>query len=191
MVTFYIVRHGNTELNYREVLQGQIDSPLTKEGYEDANFLSKKFKKTKFDAIFSSDLGRAFTTAYIIADNIGYKKEIFRCKDFREIDYGDLTFKKKGDVIDLYNQLKADSNFKFKNGESHNEVKKRVLKKFNDIKGYKNVLVVSHNNPIRAILSEGLNKDFNSVLTRKTSHRFIAKFEVKNNKIINFIILNE
>ena len=76
MVTFYIVRHGNTELNYREVLQGQIDSPLTKEGYEDANFLSKKFKKTKFDAIFSSDLGRAFTTAYIIADNIGYKKEV-------------------------------------------------------------------------------------------------------------------
>ena len=78
------------------------------------------------------------------------------------------------------------------NGESHKDVKERVLKKiFSLARHYNRVLVVTHNNCIRSIISEALNKDLGSLLRRRVSHKFIAKFEVKDKKILNFKIINE
>ena len=69
MLTFYLVRHGNTEYNRKGIMQGQIDTALTDEGIKNAKIVSEKLKKmkdVKFDYVFSSDLGRAFITAHII-----------------------------------------------------------------------------------------------------------------------------
>ncbi len=188
-----MVRHGNTELNYKDILQGHIDSPLTERGYKDAEFIAEKLNKTKFDAVFSSDLGRAFITAHIITDNLKLTDKLFRVKEFREIDYGKLTGKLKSDVLSLYNEIKNNSKIKVPGGESHLDVKKRVIKKVLEIskEKYKTILIVTHNNCIRSIMSEALNKNLNLFLRKKISHRFIARFEVKNKKVINFKVINE
>lgn len=193
MTIFYIIRHGNTELNNEDVLQGQIDSPLTEEGYNDAKFRAKRLKNIKFDAIFSSDLGRTFITAHIIADSLGLTNKLIRAKELREINYGDLTGKQKNQVMPEYLKLKKDSKVRAPNGESHLDVKRRVVKKLYEISkiNYKNVLIVTHNNCIRSIISETQKKDLDLFLTKKISHRFIARLEIKNNKILNFGVINK
>lgn len=65
--TIYLVRHGQTYWNVEERLQGQSDSPLTEEGLHQAHQMGEQFADIKFAAIYSSDIGRAKTTAEIIA----------------------------------------------------------------------------------------------------------------------------
>lgn len=65
--TFYIARHGETVWNTERVIQGQRDSPLTERGREQAEELARTLSDVAFDAVFSSDLGRAEATAEIIA----------------------------------------------------------------------------------------------------------------------------
>ncbi|AQW21321.1 fructose-2,6-bisphosphatase [Lentilactobacillus curieae] len=65
-VTAYMVRHGQTYLNYYNRVQGWIDSPLTDKGIEDAKNAGKRLKDINFTASFSSDSGRAIDTARLI-----------------------------------------------------------------------------------------------------------------------------
>lgn len=66
MVTFYIVRHGQTLLNYLNRAQGWTDSPLTDIGKQAALDLGAKLKKIKFQGVYTSDMPRAVQTAKLI-----------------------------------------------------------------------------------------------------------------------------
>ncbi len=67
--TFYMVRHGQTMFNVREVCQGWCDSPLTEEGIAMPKKLHESFKDIPFDACYTSISERAYDTAtYIIGE---------------------------------------------------------------------------------------------------------------------------
>ncbi|MBQ6260780.1 MAG: histidine phosphatase family protein [Firmicutes bacterium] len=63
----YIVRHGKTELNRANVLQGRSDHPLNEEGIKQAEEASERFRSVRFDHVFTSPLIRAVQTAEIVA----------------------------------------------------------------------------------------------------------------------------
>lgn len=65
----YIIRHGKTELNKANVLQGRSDYPLNDEGIKQAQKAANMLKGIEFDYVFSSPLIRAVQTAEIIAPN--------------------------------------------------------------------------------------------------------------------------
>lgn len=67
MNTFYIARHGETENNRARRLSGWIDTPLTDTGLEPTKKVIDKLANLQIDEIYSSDVGRAFITAYAIA----------------------------------------------------------------------------------------------------------------------------
>lgn len=90
MTSFYICRHGQSENNKHGRLSGWIDTPLTEEGVRNAASSAAKLNGTKIDKIVSSDLGRAFVTAYIISRKLNYSNEIELNKGLREINYGEL-----------------------------------------------------------------------------------------------------
>lgn len=66
MVTFYIVRHGETLLNSLGRAQGWSDSPLTDNGKKAATDLGLEIKGTIFHAAYASDTLRAGQTAELI-----------------------------------------------------------------------------------------------------------------------------
>ena len=70
MADLYLVRHGQTELNVQNILQGGHDSPLTARGREQALATRAAFKARgiSFDHAYSSPLGRALHTAELIVD---------------------------------------------------------------------------------------------------------------------------
>lgn len=67
-----VVRHGETTWNLEGRRQGHLDSPLTARGIAQAESLARRLKNFTFKALYSSDLGRAYRTARIIADSTGH-----------------------------------------------------------------------------------------------------------------------
>ena len=61
------VRHGETEWNLEGREMGQLDSPLTARGTDQAEALGRRLSKMNVDGLYSSDLGRAVQTAEIIS----------------------------------------------------------------------------------------------------------------------------
>ncbi|HAG69140.1 MAG TPA: hypothetical protein DCL38_04115 [Lachnospiraceae bacterium] len=59
----YIIRHGKTELNKANVLQGRSDHPLNEEGIKEAREAAGKLDGVHFDHVFSSPLIRAVRAA--------------------------------------------------------------------------------------------------------------------------------
>lgn len=64
-----LVRHGQTEYNVQERLQGQIDIPLNDNGVNQANALAEYLKDTKIDVAITSPLQRAKVTGSTVANN--------------------------------------------------------------------------------------------------------------------------
>jgi probable phosphoglycerate mutase len=71
----YLVRHGQTEFNRERRIQGHVDSPLTELGVRQAEavgrLLRDLIREPQGWRIVSSPLGRARSTAEIIAGKLG------------------------------------------------------------------------------------------------------------------------
>jgi broad specificity phosphatase PhoE len=62
----YFVRHGETEYNVLNLMQGHMDIPLNENGINQAKIAREELKDLKIDEIYSSPLIRAYKTAEII-----------------------------------------------------------------------------------------------------------------------------
>jgi 2,3-bisphosphoglycerate-dependent phosphoglycerate mutase len=67
-----LVRHGETVWNREGRIQGHLDSPLNSDGIAQAKMLGERLRRESFDALISSDLGRARNTAQYIALQTGH-----------------------------------------------------------------------------------------------------------------------
>lgn len=67
-----LLRHGETEWNSENRLQGHRDSALSREGLRQADALAARLASVAFSALYSSDLGRALETARRIAARTGH-----------------------------------------------------------------------------------------------------------------------
>ena len=65
----FIVRHGQTEMNVRHVLQGRSNYPLNETGRAQAREAERRFREAgvRFDRVYASPLIRAYETAAILA----------------------------------------------------------------------------------------------------------------------------
>ena len=70
--TLILLRHGETEWNLTGRWQGQAaDTSLTKGGREQARMVARRLRAYPVQAIYSSDLKRAWDTACIVGDQLG------------------------------------------------------------------------------------------------------------------------
>jgi len=70
-ITFYLARHGQTQWNIEQRIQGQLDSPLTGMGQQQALLLAEQCKALHITHVLTSPLGRAVETAVLCADTLG------------------------------------------------------------------------------------------------------------------------
>ncbi|WP_235282455.1 histidine phosphatase family protein [Microbacterium sp. SA39] len=85
----FLARHGQSSWNLEHRLQGQLDSRLTADGIAQARAMAEHLVTSGVTTICTSPLGRARTTAEIIADRLG--ADLIVVPDLAEIDHGDLA----------------------------------------------------------------------------------------------------
>ena len=71
MTTIYLVRHAEAEGNLYRIAQGHYNGIITPRGYQQLAALKKRFESVQIDAVYSSDLFRARTTARAIYEPKG------------------------------------------------------------------------------------------------------------------------
>jgi broad specificity phosphatase PhoE len=150
MTRLILVRHGKTDWNAINRIQGGVDVPLNAEGLQQARGVAAQLSGEKIDAIFSSELSRSFATAEEIARS--YKIKVKRFKELNELNQGLwqglLVTEVKKRYKRQYNLWKADPTLvQPPKGENIKDVYDRVInlmQRLIDKFPVKTVCIVSH-----------------------------------------------
>jgi len=162
----FILRHGQTELNKKGVINGHIDDVLALEGIKQAKNVAPFLPKT-IKHIYSSSLERAKETAKILNETLHVALTFH--DELKEVNFGILN---GAPFLDEYKKRHKMLDYDWRpSGESFEEVKTRVLKFLEKIKKENNdeeILIVAHGGIIRLLhfleFGEPLNEIENTSL---------------------------
>ncbi len=153
----YIIRHGETAWNVERRFQGRSDIPLNDYGIELAKVTSEALKDVEFDAIYSSPLIRAKTTAEIIRRD--RKLDIILDDRLMEMGFGACEGRPSAEIKDFLNTFFNDpSNFiPMEGGETYEQVAERAKEFIQDVvipnaQSMNRMLIVAHGALNRALM---------------------------------------
>ncbi|MCR5230159.1 MAG: histidine phosphatase family protein [Solobacterium sp.] len=187
-VTFYYVRHGQTEFNLRRIIQGSCDSPLTEKGINDARRAKEALRSIPFDKAFCSSSERAVDTADIILECHNVKAK--HMKGLKEFHYGSMD----GESIDDHREEIDRRHGSFQSwkdlgGDDNDSMDERIDRTLNRIlaecRDRDNVLIVSHGNFCLHLMRHLFGID---MLEFRLAHKRSGKegFAVPNGGIMKF-----
>lgn len=183
-----LVRHGETLHNVAGIAQGWNDSHLSPRGREQVQTLAARLASWKPDVLFSSPLGRARSTAEIIAAVIG--QEITIVDELREMSYGAWEGRSFLDVRreerDAYERWIGDFDERSPSGESHNDVLARMRSALQTIEqsGAQRPVVVSHGTAIRIAATALLDSPLNLARHLAQDNAALNVFSRRNERLV-------
>ncbi len=107
MLKLFLLRHGETVFNEKEIVQGWNDSPLTEQGIFQAKCSGYGLRDTHFSKAYSGDVLRQINTAEAFLSLNKYETPIIPDFHFREMNYGKYE---GGSYFDLLNPLYEELN---------------------------------------------------------------------------------
>ena len=156
MTTLLLIRHGQSQANLTRCFAGHLDAPLTQLGQQQAactaEFVANAYS---VDAVYGSDLLRAFDTGEAVARKVGLKTE--PDAQLREIEAGrweGVAFSQlEQDFPEDYGLWLRDiGNSRPTDGESVAELARRIdgaLRRIAEENPGKTVVIATHATPIR------------------------------------------
>lgn len=174
-----LVRHGQTEANYEKIIQGLENIPLNDTGRRQCKKLREKLADKHYDVCYMSPLLRTVETAIIL---IGERVKTIPDKRIVDRNMGDLEGK-ENTLYDAHKYWDYDINCTDNNIEGVREIFDRcrdfldyVIKKHNG----KDILIVSHSAPIRAMRHLLLKTELKgNLLDKKFENCYCEEFELK------------
>lgn len=163
MGCIYLVRHGSTEWNERQLWQGVVDTELSEKGRIQAKMVAQFLKGKNVSKIFSSPMKRAYETAKIIANAIGYEGEIVTDYRLRECEIRLWNGKNFEQVLsdhhEAFNEWRTNLFSNVEGAESLGSVQERMygfLKEMVVHYPNENVIIVSHAIALRMLIAKVL-----------------------------------
>lgn len=162
--TIYIIRHGQTDFNVKQVVQGRgVNSDLNETGRRQAQAFFDKYHPVDFDVVYTSKLKRTHqTVAHFISKNIPHEIR----ENIDEIDWGifegvehDKSLQKEYyDIIESW--AKGNLTIKIEGGESAQDLADRLIPFVEEIKQseHQSVLVCTHGRTLRVLMCLLLEK---------------------------------
>lgn len=158
MLELFLIRHGQTQWNLMNKMQGSLNSDLTALGENQAKKLSKTLAVSHFDKVYSSTTTRAIQSSKLIFQN----QDLQYAKALQEIAMGEW----EGKTYSQIEQTSPQEWYNFfhdplayrpsKGGETFNALKMR-LKQFIADENLENlngrIAIVSHRITIKMLIS--------------------------------------
>ena len=142
MITVIFESHATSVDNEAGVASGHRDVPLSDRGRRQAAEMGERYAGRRIDAVYCSDLQRAYETAEIAFAGKGIP--IFRDRRLRECDYGEFTGRPRAEVAAGRTRYLTEP---FPGGESIAQAVRRIGDFLRDVHGQydgKTVLIVGH-----------------------------------------------
>ncbi|NTV62209.1 MAG: histidine phosphatase family protein [Oscillochloris sp.] len=158
--TIYLIRHGETDWNLAGRWQGHADVPLNELGLRQARLLAQRFQaeKIQFDAIYSSDLTRAYQTAWEIGAAVRVPVQLY--PPLREIDLGSWSGMHYNDIRERFpievRLLEEGQDVPRGGGETLGALRKRVVEAVEGIISHRDgetLALITHGGCIRMLLA--------------------------------------
>ena len=176
----YLVRHGQTDWNLKNRIQGHLDIPLNDTGRKEAKQCREILDSIKIDRIIASDLSRAKETASIINESL--LLPITYDTRLRELNMGDLQGLVATDISKEYWDLINYNPHKI-HAESLTDFFERIKSFFDEIDTKENVLIVGHGGTIRMAMYLSHNLDsFN----QENFEKICLGFKIKNTAVFKW-----
>ena len=170
----FLFRHGETDWNREGRLQGHTDTPLNPTGLAQAHALTERLRPHRLDAVVSSDLARAWTTARIVAEGLGVP--LIGEPGLREAHIGEAeglywpeVKSRFGDA--LTERWFTDDDAAFPGGETGFETRSRglaALRRFVAEQPYRRIGVSTHGAMVRQLMKHALPPGSPPARTRNT-----------------------
>lgn len=181
-----LVRHGQTDWNVKDLLQGRTDIELNSNGKEQAIQTAKKLENISIDAMYVSPLKRTLKTA----EQINKKRNLEKIIDERLIERGFGEYEGKSNV-----DFKKYWNFEMNASDYNVEpIKDLFVRTYNLLKEIleiyrdtdKTILLVTHNGVNLAVTSilNGLNKNIFEYNLKPCEYRIFRNINI--NKLEEF-----
>ena len=170
-----LIRHGETEWNSQQRMQGHSNSDLSSVGQAQIQALGQWMKNVPFDHIYSSDSLRAKQTAEAITQFSGHELKIdLRLREKNLGVFEGLTSEeareRHPEVFRLFKT--AGSKYVIDEGESTQQLQDRALEIVDEIRikhPEEHVLLVTHGGFIRVVMKHSLG------LSLETPTRFLIR----------------
>ena len=170
-----LIRHGETEWNSQQRMQGHSNSDLSPVGQAQIQALGQWMKNVPFDLIYSSDSLRAKQTAQAITQFSGHELKIdLRLREKNLGVFEGLTSEEARERHpEVFRFFKtAGSTYVIDEGESTQQLQDRALEIVNEIRikhPEERVLLVTHGGFIRVVMKHSLG------LSLETPTRFLIR----------------
>lgn len=164
MTEIILVRHGETEWNTSDVFRGRIDIGLSETGLKQAALLGEYLRNIEVEAIFSSPLKRALSTAEAI--NHYHNLKIETTDGLIDYNFGEWQGMSRHDIKTSYTELYNEWNthperVKTPGGETLDDVRNRATGLIDElINRYSStIILVSHRVVLKVIICALLGLD--------------------------------
>lgn len=163
MGNVYLIRHGSTEWNEKQLWQGVVDTELSVKGYEQVRKVAQLLKGKGISKIFSSPMKRALQSAHVVAQVIGYDGEIIKDERLRECEIRLWNGKDLNQVLadhhKEFNEWRTNLFSNVEGAESLGSVQKRMFEFLSQVMVQypnENVIIVSHAIALRMLIAKVL-----------------------------------
>jgi broad specificity phosphatase PhoE len=167
MLRILLTRHGETDWNRERRVLGWSNIPLNETGIRQARQLAGWLPAFKIARVYSSPLRRTFQTAEILCSGLGL--EPVPEPHFTEANIGDWEGRLWKDLADDPTRLQyydRPDTARPPGGETSAEVRARAVSGIEAIRKVEpdgTILIVTHADLVRCVLSHYLNIDFKTV----------------------------
>src|SRR5439155_25044292 len=181
--------HGETDWNREGRLQGHTDTPLNATGLAQAQTLGENLRPHRLDAVVSSDLSRARTTAEIVAEALRVPRLIEA--GLRETNVGAAEGLLWADAKrrfgeGLTERWYSDGDVAFPGGETGIATRMRGLtglRRFAIARPYRRIGVSTHGAMVRQLMKHALPPGSPPARTRNTV-LYILRYEPADERLV-------
>lgn len=188
-VEVYIMRHGETEANVRQILIGRADSPFTRSGWQQPVEVARHLMSRDLARIYSSPMDRTRRTAALVQETLDRPVPIELEPALAEIDAGEFTGLS---FLEVWGRLPSDAvlgEFHYPGGESWGDVQERAMQFVYGLEARHvgdAVLLVTHAGVIAGLVAAYLCEPIEQYIRTRFGHDYLGRIALEDGRLTEY-----
>jgi broad specificity phosphatase PhoE len=178
----YMMRHGETVANTRQILLGREDSPFTEAGWRQPGHVAEHLRGCSLACVYCSPIARARRTADLVLETLGGAVDLEIEAALAEIDAGAFTGFTFEQVRARVPRDAIVGAFRYPGGEAWRDVQRRAVEFVFGLESRHAgdaVLLVTHAGVIAALVAEYLGEPIERYIRTRFGHDFLGELTIE------------